>query len=365
MKPGPVAAATPDAPRPPRRWRRPALGAVGLLAAALVAVLSLPWWLNARRAADLALVQLEASTGLDWSYGDEPAIRWRPQPWLSLPRLEGRDANGRTVLAAARIEIAVPWATLRGESLRVDALHLDAPALDLEAASDWWDARPAGDAAHLPWIDGLRITRGRVMWSRGALQDLELSLPRFAIDEPIALSLGGRMVGTTAGDASSFPLSIRLLATPREAPLRLEGFELWVDGTGPIAPAVARGRLQLAPWVLEANGELASWPEAWPALPAPLSASRSPIVFTLTQHGGTPTTAATQLALSRDSHRVETDGTPDSVMAWLADRDAAALPPLRIRAEIPSLDLDGVRLEGVTVALDGGDDEDRAKQGSR
>lgn len=353
MTPAPAAAPLPEATRPPRpRGRRALLATVALFLAVLAASLSSPWWFNARRVADFALLQVGTATGLDWSYNGEPALRWRPHPWLSLPGLRVRDAAGRTLLAAERFEIAVPWSTLRGESMQVDALNLVAPDLDLETAAAWWNARPPADADVMPELDGLSVTRGRVQWPGGALQDLELTLPRFALGELLTLELSGRVTERRVGDGSPFLLSLQLDARPEASPLRLEDVELRLDGTGPVAPTVARGRVQFAPWSLDASGEIASWPATWPALPAPLSASLSPIRFTLAQHGESATMARTMLAIDRDASHIDATGTPEALMAWLEDGEAAALPPLQARAEFSRIDVDGVQLEGVTIELD-------------
>jgi len=354
VNPAPADAPAPSAAPPSTRSRmRRSVRIVGVgLALLLVAALSSPWWFNARRVADLALAQADSATGLDWDYDGEPALRWRPQPWLSLPGLRVRDAAGRNLLAAERLEIALPWSTLRGESLRVDALRVEAPDIDLDAALAWWNAQPASEVADLPRLDGLVITRGQLRWAEGALQDLELTLPRFALGEPMALALRGKVVDTSASHRAPFDLALRIDAVPEATPLRLEGFAIHLDGTGPIAATTAKGRLQFTPWALDASGEIASWPEAWPALPAPLSTSPSPLAFSLAQQGESAMAAHTVLSLKRDTHHVDAEGSPEAVMAWLEDADAAALPPLRVRAALPEVDLDGVRLEGVTIELD-------------
>lgn len=354
MSPAPADAPAPSDARPPQRpLLRRSLRALAVVAALLlVVVLSSPWWFNARRVADLALAQTGNATGLDWAYDGEPALRWRPQPWLSLPRLQVRDSTGRPVLTAERLEIALPWSTLRGESLRVDALRLDAPDIDLDVALAWWDAQPAGDVADLPRLEGLALTRGRLHWEGGALQDLELTLPRFALDAPMALAFRGLLIDSSSEAAEPMAVALQLDARPMADPLRLEGVALRLEGSGPIPATTARGRLQFAPWTLDARGEIAAWPDAWPALPATLAASASPLAFTLAQHGESALAATTRLTLQRDAYEVEIEGTPAAVMAWRDDAEAAALPPLRVRAVLPDVALDGVRLKGVTVEMD-------------
>jgi hypothetical protein len=328
----------------------------------LVTALSAPWWFNARRVADLAFVQADKLTSLDWSYAGEPVLRWRPQPWLSLPGLQARDSTGRVVLAAKQFDIAVPWSTLRGEAPQVDALRVVGPEVNLDAALDWWNAQPPGGEATAPQLDGLVITRGRVHWAGGALEGIELNLPRFALDEAVVLDLRGTVAMAAASDNAAaarvdaapppFDIAISLRAMPRAAPWRLDAFTLGVSGTGPVPSLTASGGLQFAPWQLQAAGDIASWPSDWPALPAPLSESSAPMAFTLTQQGESALGAEAAVTLVRDAVRFEARGIPEAALAWLDDADAAALPPLSVRATLPVVELDGVRLEGVTVELD-------------
>jgi hypothetical protein len=175
----------------------------------------------------------------------------------------------------------------------------------------------------------------------------------------MALAVRGSVIDTTTSQRAPFAVALEVDAVPEAAPLRLERLAIRIDGSGPIAATTAAGRLQFVPWTLDAKGEIAAWPEAWPALPAPLSSSPSPLSFTVAQRGESAMAANTLIALKRDAHEVDIEGTPEAVMAWLDDADAAALPPLRVRAALPEVALDGVRLEGVTVELD----EDTAEPG--
>lgn len=346
----------------PRPGRRRALAALALaLLAALIAAVSAPWWFDARRVATLALARADAATGLDWSFTGEPALRWRPQPWLSLPGLAARDALGRTVLSAERLELALPWSTLRGETQRIEAITVAGPAIDLVAALDWWRSLPPGDAA-LPVLDGLNVTDGRVDWASGRVDRITVSLPRFAVGEPMRVALSGRAQRTVGGDdrgataapgPTPFDLRATLEAKPQAGPLRLEALGVTLEGSGPVPTATARGRLQFSPWQFEATGELAAWPAAWPVLPSPLSGDEAPIAFGIEQSGESALTAEAVLTLRRDGASVDARLVPEALLAWLEDPDAPPLPPLDAVASLARIDIDGVRLDGIRVELDG------------
>lgn len=340
-----------------RGCRRVALAFAAAPLLLIIAAASAPWWFDARRVATLALDQAESATGLRWSSDGEPALRWRPEPWLALPGLVARDAQGRTVIAAERLELALPWATLRGETFRIASIAITAPVVDLDAAIDGWNAQPPGDGA-LPVLDGLRVTRGRLHWRGGALENFDLTVPRFALGEPLRATLSGRLAlrgDAPAATPAPFEFSAELDATPQKDPFRLDALRIALAGTGPVPTATATGALQFTPWALTAAGEIASWPEAWPALPPPLAASPSPLTFEITQAGPPALAAEASILLRRDETRVDAALVPERLLAWLDDPAAAALPPLRASAALPRIELDGVALEGVTLELAEGD----------
>jgi hypothetical protein len=205
-------------------------------------------------------------------------------------------------------------------------------------------------------LDGIAIARGRVRWAGGVAESINLTLPRFAVGEPMRAVLATRVA---LADAAPFDLRLELDATPQSGPLRLESLSAALSGTGPVPTMTTRGELQFAPWRLDAVGQIAQWPEAWPALPPPLSASAAPTVFAIAQSGESALAAAASLTLRRDDARVDAQGLPDDLLTWIDDNDAPALPPLRASATVPRVEFDGVVLEGVSVEL--GDTEENAQ----
>jgi hypothetical protein len=131
--------------------------------------------------------------------------------------------------------------------------------------------------------------------------------------------------------------------------------------TDPVPPLRARGQLALGRrLVLRLRGDVASWPRAWPALPAPLDAA-SPMPFVL-DYTGTPDLGdVASLALHRGAAALDARFRLADVQAWLSADAANPLPPLDARLRAPLLEIGGARLEGVEATLDapGVDDERR------
>lgn len=122
--------------------------------------------------------------------------------------------------------------------------------------------------------------------------------------------------------------------------------------TDPVPALRARGQVALGRrLVLRLNGNVARWPQAWPALPAPLDASTAPMPFAL-DYTGTPDLGdVATLSLRRDAATLDARFRLGDVQAWLAADDSNPLPPLDARVHAPLLELDGARLEGVEATL--------------
>ena len=115
----------------------------------------------------------------------------------------------------------------------------------------------------------------------------------------------------------------------------------------------ARGALALGRrLVLQLDGELAEWPQAWPTLPPPLGQSTSPLPFALRYVGKPDLTDIAALQLQREDTRFDGRFRLPEVSAWIDAPDASPLPPLAGRLGTPRLDVSGVQLEGVEITLD-------------
>ena len=123
----------------------------------------------------------------------------------------------------------------------------------------------------------------------------------------------------------------------------------------PLPSLDARGSLALGRrLVLRLHGELADWPQAWPALPAPLGQSTAPLPFALDYAGPPDLSDIAALRLQRDASRFDGRFRLQDVTAWIAaDNDTASpLPPLDGKASAPRIEIAGARLEGVRITID-------------
>lgn len=122
---------------------------------------------------------------------------------------------------------------------------------------------------------------------------------------------------------------------------------------GDTVPAIdARGAFALGPrLVLRLQGAIREWPEGWPALPAPLHASRSPLPFKLDYAGSSTLADITTLHLQRDATTFDGRLRLPEVLDWIGNASASPLPPLEGRLHSPWLEIGGLQMEGVQIEI--------------
>lgn len=140
----------------------------------------------------------------------------------------------------------------------------------------------------------------------------------------------------------------------REAVLSIAPAGSVVHGDGPIPTLNAHGRIEFADALsLQLAGRLAAWPDAWPALPAPIGASKSPLPFALDYIGKADFSDTASLRLQRDETRFSGRFRVPEIMAWIdAGTNVPPLPPLDGRVTTPAMEVSGAQLQGVEVVID-------------
>lgn len=331
-------------------------GATPLLRAERI-FLSLPWSTLRARGADLSVKRVELDAPiLDW-----PALQhWlstRPPGESRIPTLtDGLRVTRGTLINGGwsidGIDIELPsLAPDQPVNAQVSGRYVDPPrriTFDLAVALSR-PAKSAGVAAIGPVTvlsEGWNLP-ARVKFS-GPLQigdgELRLAPARLALDArykssktdiPFVLGLFG-------------PLQVRDSVwawAPVGVALRGEGRVPDLDARG----ALALGRVL----VVELDGNVPAWPDAWPVLPVPLSASQSPLAFGLRYHGKADLSEVAALRLLRDDTRFAGRLRVFDVSKWMSPKPPSSpLPPLDGILTTPSLKISGAQLEGVEITFD-------------
>ncbi|MGH8030785.1 MAG: hypothetical protein ACREO8_00075 [Luteimonas sp.] len=304
------------------------------LDAPLLDSVALQRWLASRPSAESRLPRL--SDGLRISDGRIDGDGWRIDGLkLSLPRL----AADRTVDAA-----------IAGR-LRTAALALN---FDLDATA----TRP-GNAAGVAVIGTLVADGGKAVDAGGWRVPARLRVAgRLHVDDAgihipkLRASLSGHY---HAGN-TQLPFAIALISPLRyrDSALRLTPASIALRGGGPVPDIDARGAVSYGNTLdVDIDGRLARWPDAWPALPAPLAVSPSPLSFSLNYAGKADFSDPLGLQLRRDATRFDARLHIDAVTAWTRRIDAGTpLPPLTGQLSSPRIDISGMQLEGVEIDFD-------------
>ncbi|MBJ6984168.1 hypothetical protein [Luteimonas sp. MC1750] len=335
-------------------------GGEPLLRAGRVLV-SLPWSTLRDRGAPLVLERIEL---------DAPVLELaRLQAWLA-----GRPP-GAGRLPTLSDGIGVRDGRLLGEGWTLAGLDLDV-ALFAEGQPVAAGARGILELAAPLRVDfdlrlaATRPANGTGVSARGKVQihGANWRLPAFvAASGPLRFDDGVlRVAPLKLGMSAEYrgggePLRFTLGA---HGPLRLR------DGIWTLVPAAialrgkdlipdvdAHGRFAFGDaLLLELDGAMPAWPATWPALPAPLGTSTSPLAATLVYAGARDASDPVGLHLRRDGAQAVAGLRIADVLTWM---DAAAtgspLPPLHARASAPRIEIAGAVLEGVEVELEPGD----------
>lgn len=319
--------------------------------------LSLPWSTIRARGAVLEAIRLE----LDDPQLDLAALqRWQAtRPPAEAPRIPTL-TRGFTVRRGRLV--GTGWSL---DSLDIDLpmLHPDRPVrADIEGRLDTGSIRAPFDlalSASAPSGEASVDVRGTV----------EIRAPEWRL--PMRLHASGRLhldAEPTRIDMFKLGADARYIAADGEAPfvIGLAGSLRFADGValvpagialrsaGAIPTLDAGGRIE---WrdalAVELEGALARWPDAWPALPAPIGRPQTPLPFDLAYRGAPDFSGATSLQLRHDETLVDARFRLPDVLAWLdADVAGTPLPPIEGHLRTPKLEIAGATLEGVHIEIE-------------
>ncbi len=316
---------------------------------------AVPWSTIRARGDDLTVQRIE----LDAPILDVPALqRWQatrpPGEETRIPTLVSglHIVRGRIDNDGWRIDgISVDLPSLapgKPLSARLQGRYFDPPTMlpfDLDVAL----TKPANDA-------GLAAIGKATLESEGWKLPAQIHLvgPLHLGDNGV--SMMPAKVGISAryvSKDSNLPFTLGAAGPLRfdEGVLALDPAVLLLHGGGVIPDAKANGALALGRrLVLRLHGDIATWPAAWPVLPPPLSASTSPMKFSLDYVGQLDFSEVASMALRRDETTFDAQFKLPVIMDWInADVAGSPLPPLQGHLQTPQLEIAGATLEGVEV----------------
>ena len=324
---------------------------------------SLPWRTIRARGADLTVQRVE----LDAPVLDLPAL----QRWLAT-----RPPSKETRIPILTDGLRITRGRIDNDDWTIDGLHIDVPSLHPERllrarVRGRYLAPPMSIPADLAiaiahprrLLDGAATGVAGVGTVDVANADWKVPAKVFlagplrigrdsALMQPAKLGIAARYLSSST--ELPFRLGLHGPMAFNNATWRFVPASLFLDGDGAIPDAIARGSLSVGQRLrLHLDGRIATWPDAWPTLPAPLSASTSPMPFALDYKGAMDFAEVASLQLRRDATRFDARFRLPDVLAWLDDvATASPLPPLQGSLSTPRIEIAGATLEGVEVEID-------------
>lgn len=318
------------------------------------ASLSLPWSTIRARGNDLTVQRIE----LDRPVLDLAAL----QHWLQLR------PPGKTRMPTLTDGLRIRDGTLIGDGWRLAAIDLRLPTLaPARRVSAHVDARYVSSGLQAPIDVDVVMSTPAPDAAIGIAGTLAIERPEWRMQAHVVLSGAMRSGGGLRLQRMKLSASARYDADATHAPFALgAGGTLHFDDGVRLAPAAISLRAQGLVPTLDANGTLAlndglgialdgalaTWPAAWPELPAPLGQSRSPLPFKLRYAGSTDLSDITRLQLQRDQASFDGRFRLGDVTGWIDSGSKSPLPPMDGRLEVSRVEIAGARLEGVEATLD-------------
>jgi hypothetical protein len=406
--------------RPPLRIAARWLATIALLL--VIFVCAVYWASRPQRLSGFIVGRIADALGLEITATGTSEYRLRGTPRLVLRDVVARRHGDAPLLRADRVDIALPWSTVRarGADLSFQRVELDRPQLDLPALQRWLATRPPSKQRTPTLTDGLRIRDGSIVNDDWRIDGIAVDLPTLRAGHPVRARIRGRyadpptsipfdlavalqrpdndaglgVVGTVTIERSDWRMPARvalsgplhvgeddLRITPARvgiaARFRSGGTDLpfalglhgplqfdeaiWslapagvaLRGEGAIPDLDARGALALGRrLVLQLQGRLLAWPDAWPALPPPIGTSSAPLPFALDYVGHPALDDVAALHLARDTAVFDGRFRLPDVLAWLDVPQGSPIPPLQGRVTAATMEISGAKLEGIDVRID-------------
>lgn len=362
-----------------RRWLTVVSVALALLAVAA-------WWVNRQlepnRLTALVLDRAGKSLKLDIRFSGTPDYALEPEPRLLIPGLSVRGADGVEFLTATRAEISLPWSTIKGDAPVITRIELDHPRLDLAGLQRWMATRPKTPFEVPTLVDGIEIQQGEVIGDGYSFDALDATLPASAADKPAQLTARGNFIRgetrvhfdtelgiATAGLRSAFSLQAKTQIQQQPKPLRLDAAakgrfafddalttltldSVAVQADSPFPSFKGRAFVANASQLaFNVDAVLTRWPADWPTLPAPLVSNTNGLPVQVKYRGASDLSAPLSLLVKRDATELDANVSLPDFMTWMDAEQAALLPPLTGTLRTPSLDFDGIQLQGVELEI--------------
>ena len=318
--------------------------------------IALPWATVGARGTDLTFQRVE----LDAPRLDVPAL----QRWLAT-----RPPSERRTLTLAD-GLRIRDGSIANDDWRIDAIAVDLPTLRAgQPVRARIRGRYADPPTAIPFDLAVALQRPDNDAGLGVVGTMTVERTEWRMPARVSLSgplhLGGDDLRITparvsiaaryrSGDTHlPFALGLHGPLQFDEATWSFAPVGVALRGDGAIPDLDARGALALGRrLVVQLQGHLRDWPDAWPSLPPPIGTSHSPLPFALDYVGNPALEDAASLHLARDAATFDGRFRLPEVLGWLDAPQGSPIPPLQGHVIAKTIEISGAKLEGVDVRFD-------------
>ena len=391
----------------PAPWRASRRWLVGVALLVVVIMLAGYWASRPQRFSGFIVGRVADVLGLEITVAGASEYRLRGTPRLVLRDVVARRHGDMPLLRADRIDIALPWATVRsrGAELTFRRVELDRPQLDVPALQRWLATRPASEQRTPTLTDGLRIRDGSIVNDDWRVDAIAVALPTLRAGQPVRARIRGRYADPPT--AIPFDLAVALQRPDNDAGLGVVGtvtiertdwrMPAQVSLSGPlhlgqddlritparvaIAARYRKGNVDL-PFALGLHGPLQFDEAIWSLAPAGVALRGDGVIPDLDARGalalgrrlvlqlrgrlqdwpdawpslpppiGTSHADPASLQLIRDTASFEGRFRLPEVLAWMDAPQGSPIPPLHGHVIAKTMEISGAKLEGIDVRID-------------
>jgi uncharacterized protein involved in outer membrane biogenesis len=345
------------------------------------------WWINKQleptKLTNTVLGKIGEELNLKFRFEGQPSYAMKPEPRLVLPNLQViNPADDKVFLSAKRIEISLPWSTILGDTPHITRIEADEPIVNFPGLQAWQATRPPSPFKVPTFTNGLKINNGQFVDDGYSIKNIQLSLPHLEDQQPIKAKVSGIFQQVKTTISFDGPLSIAKAGLNSDFELESKGELQWGDkpqtyqlktvgdyasleksfdmhcktlsfiSISPLPNLRATLNLSVGEALkIGSLGEIAEWPKDWPTLPAPMNQKTKNIPYELAYFGKLDFSDAVALKLTPEKSQLSSSLKIADMQNWLGQTDGSLLPPLQGKMDTPSIQLDGVNLEGISIEI--------------
>ncbi len=245
-----------------RRWPR-VLGSFAALS--IIGIIVIAYFLQPTQLTALLLARASSALKLELHTTGSGNYALRPEPRLVLPGLSATiPGSNAPFFHSDKVEVALPWNTLRGRSTAISSIVLKSPDIDMPALQRWLATRlPSTTPFKFPTLTrGLQIKDGMLRGSSWRIEHLVVALPFLADGKPAKLDARGDLVRAAA--TSTFALTMTATPAGLGRGIRIDNAHLALKAEGELPSLSAAGSMRASDtFALDLTGAMQHVPSLW------------------------------------------------------------------------------------------------------